>query len=177
MVKAVKCKGGTGEFWYLVSLVLAVLFADAAHERPGLAAVLQTHELDGVDLVLRTQGLLVRFVGQRDAAVFGQRAGGVRELRTLCAEVRCAHRAVHRRRVALVLVAPYDALQDRMFSFNILKAEIQSGTFMHVSSTGTRAELSGEKQRLLLASVESDCTSTFICKSAHLHANNLRCCY
>lgn len=66
-----------------MSLVLAILFADAAHEGPGLAAFLQTDELDSVDLVLRAQCLLMRFVGQRDAAVFGQRAGRVCELRTL----------------------------------------------------------------------------------------------
>lgn len=68
---------------YLMSLVFAVLFTDAAHERSRLAALLQTHELDSVDLVLRAQRLLVRFVGQRNAAVFGQRAGGVCDLRTL----------------------------------------------------------------------------------------------
>lgn len=98
---------------YLMSLVLAVLFADTAHERPGLAAILQTHKLDSVDLVLGTQRLLVRFVSQRDAAVFGQRAGGVCELRTLSTEVCGTHRAVHRRSVALVLITPYDALQER----------------------------------------------------------------
>lgn len=97
---------------YLMSLVLAVLFADAAHEQPGLAALLQTHELDSVDLVLRAQRLLVRFVSQRDAAVFGQRAGRVCELRALGTQVCGAHGAVHRRGVALVLVTPYDALQE-----------------------------------------------------------------
>lgn len=66
-----------------MSLVFAILFADAAHERAGMAALLQTHKLDRVDLVLRAQRLLVRFVGQWDTAVFGQRAGGVCELRTL----------------------------------------------------------------------------------------------
>lgn len=78
-----------------MSLVLAVLFADAAHEQPGLTALLQTHKLDSVDLVLRTQRLLVRFVGQRDTAVFGQRAGGVCDLRTVGTEVCGTHSAVH----------------------------------------------------------------------------------
>lgn len=109
---------GTGELWYLVSLVLAVLFADAAHERPGLAALLQAHKLDGVDLVLRTQRLLVWFVGQRDTAVFGQGAGGVSELRALGTEVCGTHRAVHRCSVALVLVTSDDALQDRTSAVN-----------------------------------------------------------
>lgn len=93
-----------------MSLVLAVLFADAAHERPGVAALLQAHELYSVDLVLRTQRLLVWFVGQWDAAVFGQRAGGVCELRTFSTQVSGTHRAVHRRSVALILITPYDAL-------------------------------------------------------------------
>lgn len=114
---------------YLMSLVLAVLFADAAHERAGLAPLLQTHELDGVDLVLKAQRLLVRLVGQRDAAVFGQRAGGVCELRTLGTQVCGAHRAVHRRSVALVLVTPDDALRGTTFIINTLRAGRQPGTF------------------------------------------------
>lgn len=85
--------------------MLAVFLANAAHERPRLAGLLQADELDGVDLVLRTQHLLVGLVGQRHPAVFGQRAGGVGELGALGAQVRGAYRAVHGRRVALVLVA------------------------------------------------------------------------
>lgn len=100
-------------FIYLMSLVLAVLLAHAAHERPGLAGLLQADELDGVDLMLRAQRLLVRLVGQRHATVFGQRAGGVRELGALGAQVGGAHGAVHGRRVALVLVAADDALSRR----------------------------------------------------------------
>lgn len=90
---------------YLVTLVLAVLLAHAAHEGARLARLLQADELDGVDLVLRAQRLLVRLVGQRHAAVLGQRAGGVGELGALGAQVGGAHGAVHGGRVALVLVA------------------------------------------------------------------------
>lgn len=88
-----------------MSLVLAVLLADAAHEGSGLTGLLQADELDGVDLVLRAQRLLVRLVGQRHPAVFGQRAGGVGELGALGTQVGGAHGAVHGGRVALVLVA------------------------------------------------------------------------
>lgn len=65
---------------YLVSLVLAVLLAHTAHEGPCLTRLLQADELDGVDLVLRAQGLLMGLVGQRHPSVFGQRARGVGEL-------------------------------------------------------------------------------------------------
>lgn len=95
---------------YLVSLVLAVLLAHAAHEGPRLAGLLQADKLDGVDLVLRAQGLLVGLVGQRHPSVFGQRASGVGELGALGAQVGGAHGAVHGGRVALVLVAADDTL-------------------------------------------------------------------
>lgn len=91
-------------------LVLAVLLADAAHERPRLTRLLQAHELDGVDLMLRAEHLLVRLVGQRHAAVLGQRASGVGELGALGTQVGGAHGAVHGGGVALVLVAPNDTL-------------------------------------------------------------------
>lgn len=100
-----------GDPQYLVSLVLAVLLAHAAHEGPRLTRLLQADELDGVDLVLRAQGLLVRLVGQRHPSVFGQRARGVGELRAVGAQVGGAHGAVHGGRVALVLVAADDALE------------------------------------------------------------------
>lgn len=95
-----------------MSLVLAVLLAHAAHEGPGLTGLLQADELDGVDLMLRAQGLLVRLVSQWHPAVFGQRAGGVGELRALGTQVGGTHGAVHRGCVALVLVAPNDALVE-----------------------------------------------------------------
>ena len=102
-------------FWtYLVSLVLAVLLAHAAHERPGLTRLLQADELDGVDLMLRAQRLLVRLVGQRHPAVFGQRAGGVGELGALSTQVGGTHGAVHGGRVALVLIAAdYTLMEER----------------------------------------------------------------
>lgn len=98
---------------YLVSLVLAVLLAHAAHEGPRLTRLLQADKLDGVDLVLRAQGLLVGLVGQRYPPVLGQRARGVRELRALGAQVGGAHGAVHGGRVALVLVTADDALAEK----------------------------------------------------------------
>lgn len=93
-----------------MSLVLAVLLAHTAHEGPGLTGLLQADKLNGVDLMLRAQGLLVRLVSQRHPAVFGQRAGGVGELGALSTQVGGAHGAVHGGRVALVLVAANDAL-------------------------------------------------------------------
>lgn len=99
---------------YLVSLVFAVLLTHAAHERPGLTRLFQADKLNGVDLVLRTQGLLVRLVRQRHAPVFGQRASGVGELRALGAQVGGAHGAVHGGRVGLVLIAPDDTLEENI---------------------------------------------------------------
>lgn len=98
---------------YLMSLVLAVLLAHAAHEGPRLTGLLQADELDGVDLVLRAQGLLMRLVRQRHPTVFGQCAGGVGELGALGTQVGGTHGAVHRGRVALVLVAPDYTLVER----------------------------------------------------------------
>ena len=89
---------------YLVSLVFSVLLAHAAHERARLAGVLQAHELDGVDLVLGAQSLLVRFVRQGHSAMLGQGAGGVGELGAVSAQVGGTDRAVHGSSVALVLV-------------------------------------------------------------------------
>lgn len=63
-----------------------------------------------MDLVLWTQGLLVRLVRQRHPPVFGQCAGGVGELGAFGTQVRGTHGAVHRGRVALVLIAADDAL-------------------------------------------------------------------
>lgn len=60
---------------YLVSLVLAVLLAHAAHEWARLTRLLKADKLNGVDLVLRAQGLLVGLVSQGHPSVFGQRAG------------------------------------------------------------------------------------------------------
>lgn len=96
-----------------MSLVLAVLLAHAAHERPRLTRLLQAHELDGVDLVLQAQRLLVRLLRQRHPAVFGQGAGGVCELGALGTQVGGAHGAVHGGRVALVLVTAYYALVEK----------------------------------------------------------------
>ena len=66
--------------------MLAVLLADAAHERACGAGLLQAHKLDGVHLVLGTQRLLVGLVGQRHAPVLGEGARGVRELGALGAQ-------------------------------------------------------------------------------------------
>lgn len=93
-----------------MSLVFAVLLTHAAHQGPRLAGFLQAHKLDGVDLVLRAQGLLVGLVRQRHPAVFGQRAGGVGELGAFGTQVSGTHGAVHGGRVALVLIAADDAL-------------------------------------------------------------------
>lgn len=95
-----------------MALVFAVLLTHAAHEGPRLTSFLQAHKLNGVDLVLRAQGLLVRLVRQRHPAVFGQRAGGVGELGALGTKVSGAHGAVHGGRVALVLIAANDALHE-----------------------------------------------------------------
>lgn len=65
-----------------------------------------------MDLVLRAQGLFVRLVGQRHPTVFGERASGVGELGALCAQVGGTHGAVHRGRVALVLVTANDTLNE-----------------------------------------------------------------
>lgn len=98
---------------YLVSLVLAILLAHAAHERPRLTRLLQADELDGVDLMLRAQGLLVRLVSQRHPAVFGQRAGGVGELGALGTQVGGTHGAVHGGRVALVFITADYTLDEK----------------------------------------------------------------
>lgn len=63
--------------------MLAVLFTHTAHQWAWLAAILQTDKLDGMNLVLQAQGLLMRFVCQRYLPVFSQSASGVCELRTL----------------------------------------------------------------------------------------------
>lgn len=97
---------------YLVALVFAVLLTHAAHERPRLAGFLQAHKLNGVDLVLWAQGLLVGLVRQRHSAVFGQCAGGVGELGAFGTQVSGTHGAVHGGRVALVLVTADDALHE-----------------------------------------------------------------
>lgn len=89
-----------------MSLVLAVLLTHTTHEGPGLTGLLQADELDGVDLMLRAQGLLVRLVGQRHPTVFGQRAGGVGELGALSTQVGGTNSAVHGGCVALVLITP-----------------------------------------------------------------------
>lgn len=97
---------------HLMSLVFAVLLTDAAHKRPRLTDLLQTHKLDGMHLMLRAEHLLVRLVSQRDAAVFGQCASGVGELGALGTQVGGTHSAVHGGRVALVLVTPDYTLQE-----------------------------------------------------------------
>lgn len=96
-----------------MSLVLAVLLTHTAHERPRLTGLFQADKLDGVDLMLRAQSLLVRLVSQRHPTVFGQSASGVGELGALGTQVGGAHSAVHRGRVALILVTPYYALVEK----------------------------------------------------------------
>lgn len=93
-----------------MSLVLAVLFTHAAHKRPRLTRLLQTDKLNGVDLMLRTQSLLVGLVSQRHLPVLGQGAGGVCELGALSAQVGGTHGAVHGGRVAFILVTAYYTL-------------------------------------------------------------------
>lgn len=106
-----------------MSLVLAVLLADAAHEGSWLASLLQADELDGVHLVLQAQRALVGLVLQRHASVLGQRARRVCEQGALGTQVCGAHRAVHGRRVALILIATDDALtQKRRSSSSVVVA-------------------------------------------------------
>lgn len=95
---------------YLMTLMFAVLLTHAAHEGPRLAGFLQAHKLNGVHLVLRAQGLLVRLVRQRHSAVFGQRAGRVGELGAFGTQVSGTHGAVHGGCVALILITADDAL-------------------------------------------------------------------
>ncbi len=71
--------------------------ADVAHERRGGALILQACELHHVRGVIRTHRLLARLLAERDAAVLGQRARGVRLLGAQLAQVRAAHRAVEHR--------------------------------------------------------------------------------
>lgn len=96
-----------------MSLVLAVLLTHTAHEGTRLTGLLQADKLDGVDLMLWAQGLLVRLVSQRHATVLGQRASGVGELGTLGTQVGGTHGAVHRGCVALVLVTANNTLVER----------------------------------------------------------------
>lgn len=95
-----------------MSLVLAVLLTHTAHEGPGLTGILQADKLDGMDLMLRAQGLLVRLVSQRHPTMFGQCASGVGELGALGTQVGGTHGAVHRGRVALVLITANDTLVE-----------------------------------------------------------------
>lgn len=97
-----------------MSLVLAVLLTHTAHEGPRLTGLLQADELDGVDLVLGAQGLLMRLVSQRHPTVFGQRASGVCELGALGTQVGGTHGAVHRGGVALVLITTNYTLGEQM---------------------------------------------------------------
>lgn len=100
-------------FLYLMSLVLAVLLTHTAHQRPRLTGLFQADKLDGVDLMLWAQGLLMRLVSQRHPAVFGQSASGVGELGALSTQMGGTHSAVHGSCVALVLVASYYALREK----------------------------------------------------------------
>lgn len=99
-------------FLHLMPLVLSVLLAHAAHERPRLAAVFQAHELDGVHLVLRAEHLLMGLVCQGHAPVLGQRPGGVCVLGALGTQVRGTHRAVHGSSVSLILITADYALME-----------------------------------------------------------------
>jgi len=101
-------------FAYLMSLVLAVLLTHTAHERPRLTGFFQTDKLDGVDLMLRAEHLLMRLISQRHPTVFGQRASGVGELRALGTQVGGTHGAVHGGCVALVLVTTDYTLDGKM---------------------------------------------------------------
>lgn len=89
---------------YLMPLVLSVLLAHAAHERPRLAAIFQADKLNGVHLVLRAEHLLMGLVCQGHTPVLGQRSGGVGELGTFGTQVRGTHRAVHGSSVSLILI-------------------------------------------------------------------------
>ncbi len=107
-----------------MSLVLAVLLAHTAHEGPGLTGLLQADELDGVDLMLRAQRLLMRLVSQRHPAVFGQRAGGVCELGALGTQVGGTHGAVHRSCVALVLITADNTLFEEKEKFDSVRFQL-----------------------------------------------------
>lgn len=96
----------------LMPLVLPVLLAHAAHERPRLAAVFQTDKLNGVDLVLWTEHLLMGLVCQRHTPVFGQCPGGVCELGALGTQVCGTNRAVHGSSVSLILITADYALME-----------------------------------------------------------------
>lgn len=96
-----------------MSLVLAVLLTHTTHERARLTGFLQAHKLDGMNLMLWAQGLLVRFVSQGNPTVFSQGASGVGELGALGAQVGGAHSAIHGGCVALVLIAADYTLQER----------------------------------------------------------------
>lgn len=95
-----------------MSLVLAVLLTHTAHEGTGLTDLLQADKLNGVDLMLWAQGLLVRLVSQRHPTVFGQCASGVGELGTLGTQVGGTHGAVHRGCVAFILVTANNTLVE-----------------------------------------------------------------
>ncbi len=95
-----------------MSLVLPVLLAHAAHERPRLAAVFQADKLNGVHLVLWTEHLLMGLVCQRHTPVFGQGSGGVGELGALGTQVCGTNRAVHGSSVSLILITADYALKE-----------------------------------------------------------------
>lgn len=89
---------------YLMALMLAVLLTHTAHEGPGLTSFFQADKLNGVDLMLRAEGLLMRLISQRHPPVFGQCASGVGELRALTTQVGGTHGTVHGGCVALILI-------------------------------------------------------------------------
>lgn len=93
-------------------LVLPVLLAHTAHERPRLAAVFQADKLNGMHLVLWTEHLLMGLVCQWHTPVFGQRSGGVGELGALGTQVCGTNRAVHGSSVSLILITADYALME-----------------------------------------------------------------
>lgn len=96
-----------------MSLVLAILLTHAAHERTRLTGFLQADKLNGVNLMLWAQSLLVRLVSQGHTTVFGQCAGGVGELGALSTQVGGTHSAVHGGCVALVLITSNYTLEKQ----------------------------------------------------------------
>lgn len=96
-----------------MTLVFAVLLTHTTHERTRLTSLLQAHKLNGVNLMLRAQCLLVRFVSQGNPTVFSQSASRVGELGALGAQVGGTHSAIHGGCVALVLITADYTLRGR----------------------------------------------------------------
>lgn len=110
-------------------LMFSILLAHAAHERPWLASILQADKLNGMHLVLWAEHLLMRLICQGYTTVFGQRTGGVGELRALGTQVRGTHSAVHGGGMTLIFItADYALMEIKKKSNCLSQHEIQTGT-------------------------------------------------